>query len=106
MAARLFSGFATVAGEMGGSEALQQRAMRRVEVAQRDEVVGQSPVLIPGPGVEGSHQRRLVDQVRSGGPASPGEDDAPRRFLGSWRIHSQKIGDGLGKKDHENGAAG
>src|SRR5262249_57349495 len=54
---------AAVAGEVGGGQALQQGAMRRVQVAQSDQVVGQRAGLVLGPGVEGGHQRRPIDQA-------------------------------------------
>jgi hypothetical protein len=37
--------------------------MSRVEVSQGDEVICQGPAFVPGPGVEGGHQRSLVDQA-------------------------------------------
>jgi hypothetical protein len=52
-----------VAGEVGGGEALQQRPVRRVEMARRDEVVRQGAALVAGPGVKGGDQVRLVDQA-------------------------------------------
>ena len=54
---------AAVAGEVGGGQALQQGPMRRVEAAKSDEMVGQGPVPVLCPGVEGGHQRRLIDQA-------------------------------------------
>ena len=56
-------GIAVVAAEVGGGQAVQQVAMGGLEVSQGDEVLGERPGLIPGPGVEGGHQRRLVDQA-------------------------------------------
>jgi hypothetical protein len=56
-------GVAAVAGEVGRGQALQQRPMRRVEVAQGDEVVGQGPGLVERPRLEGGRQRLPVDQA-------------------------------------------
>src|SRR4051794_41291563 len=54
---------AAVAGEVGGGQALQQRPMRRLEVAQGDEVSGQGYCLVAGPGLESADELKLVDQA-------------------------------------------
>jgi hypothetical protein len=89
-------GVAVVAGDVGGGQALQQGAMRRVEVAQGDEMVGQGPGLVPGPGVKGGDQRRLVDQAGLKGQQAEQEvsrrvipsfhSDVPRRRPGAARM--------------------
>jgi hypothetical protein len=38
--------------------------MRCIEVAQRDELVGERPAFVPGPSVKRGEQRGLVDQSR------------------------------------------
>jgi len=56
-------GIAPVPGEVGSSQALQEWSLRRVKVAQDDEVLGQGPGLVAGPSVERCDQLRLVDQA-------------------------------------------
>ena len=46
-----------------GDEGLQQGALLSVQVAAGDQVLGQGPRLVAGPGVEGGDQGRLVDQA-------------------------------------------
>ena len=55
-------GVAAVSGEVGGGEALKQRAMRGVEIAESDEVIGQAAVLVAGPGVKRGDELDLVDE--------------------------------------------
>jgi hypothetical protein len=54
---------AVVSSEMRRGQSIEQRAMRGIEIAQRDKMVREGPGLVPGPGVERGEQRRLVDQA-------------------------------------------
>jgi len=54
---------APVPGDVCSSQALQERPMRRVKVAERDKVFGQWPGLVAGPSVERGDQLRLVNQA-------------------------------------------
>ena len=48
---------------MPGGEGLDDGALRWGEVAPVDEVVGQGPGLVGGPGLEGVDELGLVDQT-------------------------------------------
>jgi hypothetical protein len=85
-------GVTAMSGEMRSGQALQQRAMRRVEVTQGDEVVGQRAGLVLGPGVECGHQRRLVDQAGLKGQHS--EEKMARCVVSS--AHGSVLGRGFG----------
>ena len=63
MAARLRLGVAAVLPEVPCDEGLDRGAVVGVEVAPGDEVVGQRPGLVAGPGLEGGDELALVDQA-------------------------------------------
>ena len=56
-------GVAAVLLEVQGDQGLDAGALRGVEVAAGDEVVGQGPGLVAGPGLEGGDELGLVDQA-------------------------------------------
>ena len=48
---------------MQGDQGLDRGTLLGVEVAAGDEVVGQGPGLVAGPGLEGGDELALVDQA-------------------------------------------
>ena len=62
-AARLFSDVAAVAPRGAGRPGPRHRPLGGVEVAAGDEVVGQGPGLVAGPGLEGGDELGLLDQA-------------------------------------------
>ena len=62
-AARLFSTSPPCFLTCNGDERLEAGAGVGVEVAAGDEVVGQAPGLVAGPGLEGGDELALVDQA-------------------------------------------
>ena len=63
MAARLFSASPPCFLRWRGDQGLDGGAVVGVEVAAGDEVVGQRPGLVAGPGLEGGDELGLVDQA-------------------------------------------
>jgi hypothetical protein len=54
---------AGVSLDVQGGQGLDGGSLGGIEVAQRDQVVGQGPRLVAGPGVERGHELRLLDQA-------------------------------------------
>src|SRR5262245_20333801 len=52
-----------VSSKVRGGQAFQKRLMGRVEVTERDQVVGQSAAFVAGPAVERGNELCLVDQA-------------------------------------------
>ena len=63
MAARLCSASPPCFFEVQRDQGLDDGALVGVEVAAGDEVVGQGPGLVAGPGLEGGDELALVDQA-------------------------------------------
>ena len=63
MAARLFSASPPCFLRCSADQGLDRGALVGVEVAAGDEVVGQRPGLVAGPGLEGGDELALVDQA-------------------------------------------
>jgi hypothetical protein len=54
---------AVVLGDVDRGQRLDRRSLGRIEVTERDEVIGDRSRLVAGPRVEADEQRRLVDQA-------------------------------------------
>jgi hypothetical protein len=64
--------------DVQGRQRLDRGPLGGVEVAQGDEVIGQRPALVAGPGPEGVDELVLVDQGVLQGEDSPGPGGAVR----------------------------
>ncbi len=87
--ARFFSTSPPCAATCKSARTSTAAAPGGIEVPERDQVVGQGPGLVQGPGLERGEQRRLVDQ-----PGLQGKQPKQEMAIGSHRDPPMNLGRG------------